>query len=228
MHDTDRISTETAFYETGDHEDSFAFEFEEGFEAGETGEVFDELDEIDLASQMMEITDEAEFDYFLGNLFRKAAGAVGKVIKSPVGKALGGMLKGAVKKYAPMAGSALGGRIAGAAGSRLGGKVASGLVSAIGLEVVEEGEDQEFAAARRFVRTAGAAAAKAAKSAGVDPKEVARRALIEAAQKFLPGLVGETGPAGAAAGAAMAPAAQSGGHSGRWIRRGSRIVLMGV
>lgn len=225
MHDTDRIATEYGqAYEGGDYESDFAFE---GEYDGGAGEVFDELDEIDLASQFLEINDEAELDQFIGDLFRKAARVAGAALKSPVGQALGGMLKGAVKKHAPGLGSLLGARIAGPAGARLGGRVASGLVSALGLEVEEAGEDQEFAAARRFVRTAGAAAAKAAKAAGVDPREAARRALIEAARKFLPGLLGEVGGA-APSGAGATSGFSRGAQSGRWVRRGNRIVLMGI
>jgi len=44
----------------------------------------------------------------LGNLIKKVGGAVGKFVKSPVGKAIGGVLKGVAKKALPIAGGALG------------------------------------------------------------------------------------------------------------------------
>jgi len=52
-----------------------------------------ELMETQLASEFLEITNEEELDRFLGSLVKKAAGAVGKIVKSPIGQALGGVLK---------------------------------------------------------------------------------------------------------------------------------------
>ena len=87
---------------------------EEQFEWGETewgGEaesVLSEADEMTLAAELLEITNEAELDRFLGGLIKKVGGAVGKFVKSPMGKAIGGVLKGVAKKALPIAGRALG------------------------------------------------------------------------------------------------------------------------
>ena len=62
--------------------EEFEFEFE-------SGGVFDESDELELAGQLLEIQDEAELDQFLGDLIRKAGRAVGKAVRSPTGQALG-------------------------------------------------------------------------------------------------------------------------------------------
>jgi hypothetical protein len=107
MHDLDRTLMEyTPERESFEDEQ---FEFGEGESFGETGEVFGETELLELASELLETSDEAELNYFLGDLLRKAAGAVKSVISSPVGKALGGMLKGVARKALPMVGSALGG-----------------------------------------------------------------------------------------------------------------------
>jgi hypothetical protein len=103
MHDIDRTQLET--WETGYEAGPYEFEFEGGstFEGP-----FSEAEEMELASALLEVGDEAELDQFLGDLFKKASRAVGGIIKSPIGKALGGMLKGVAKKALPMVGGALG------------------------------------------------------------------------------------------------------------------------
>ncbi|MBE7446118.1 MAG: hypothetical protein HS132_13050 [Planctomycetia bacterium] len=101
MHDIDHTQLEGG---------EFEYEFEGNIGAYESP--FNEVEEMELASQLLEITDEDELDQFLGDIIKKAGSAVGKFVRSPVGKALGGVLKGAVKKALPIAGSALGNLIA--------------------------------------------------------------------------------------------------------------------
>lgn len=222
MHDLDRTTLELE----SDAFESDQFEFVE--EAGMNGETdmespFDETEEMELAAQMLEITDEAELDQFLGNLIRKAGRAVGRFVKSPVGRTLGGILKGAAKKALPILGGAAGGFFGGPAGAAIGSKLAAGAGKLFGLEL--EGlsaEDQEFEVARRFVRFAGTAAKGAtATPPTADPQAAARAAVVAAARRHAPGLL---------RGAAPAPPAVAGmpGRSGRWVRRGRKIVLLGV
>ena len=52
------------------------------------------------------VTDEQELDQFLGKLISKISRTAGSIIRSPAGKALGGVLKGAAKKALPIAGPA--------------------------------------------------------------------------------------------------------------------------
>jgi len=55
----------------------------------------DELEaEMEAAAQLLEITSEEELGEFVGSLIKKAASAVGRAVRSPVGQALGGALKG--------------------------------------------------------------------------------------------------------------------------------------
>jgi len=168
-------------------------------------EVFDEAELQELAAEMLSVTQEAELNQFLRGLIKKAAGAVGKAVSSPLGQRLGGMLKDVAKKALPVAGRAVTG-------------VADQAGSMFGLET--EGlshEDREFEVAKQFVRLA----ADATKSAVSTPEagqatDVARAAVTQAAQKFAPGLL------------SSAARRQGGGQGGRWVRKGRKIVIYGV
>ena len=86
-----------------------AFEGEQfAYEAPWSGEVFSEAELMELAAELLEVRDEAELDLFLGNLIKRAGKAIRQVVKSPVGKAIGGILKGAAKQALPIAGTAVG------------------------------------------------------------------------------------------------------------------------
>lgn len=238
MHDLDRTQNYESDY--GEFEFEFEGEGEGESEFGYEGEaVFDEVEEMEFAAQLLEITDEGELDQFLGKLIKKAGGAARAFIKSPVGRQLGGILKGAAKKALPVVGSALGNMVAPGIGGAIGGKLASGLGDAFGLEL--EGlspQDQEFEVARSFVRLAGEAAKNAASSgasaAGGSAQQAAKNAFIKAAQKHAPGLIkqangGQTGMNGSASVRDHRNGrGQSGGRSGRWIRKGNQIILLGV
>jgi hypothetical protein len=87
---------------------------------------------------------------------------------------------------------------------------------ALGLEL--EGlsaEDREFETARQFVRFAGEAVKNALDAPpAADPAGVAQAAAVEASRIHAPGLLPGQ------------PSSRS--RSGRWIRRGGKIVLFGV
>ena len=171
---------------------------------------------MELAAELLEITNEQELDHFLGDLIKKAGSAVGKFVKSPVGQAIGGVLKTAAKTALPIAGGALGAFVGGPLGAKLGSSLASMAGQALGLEL--EGlsqEDREFQAARQFVRWAGETAKNTlAAPPSADPATVAKAAAAEAARLHAPGLWGVS--------------TSVKGHSGRWIRRGNTIVVFGV
>jgi hypothetical protein len=150
---------------------------------GETESPFDEVEELELAATLLEVTDEAELDQFIGNLLKKAGRAVGTFVKSPTGRALGGILKGAARKALPVVGGAIGSAIGGSAGGSIGSRMASDAGRLFGLEL--EGlspEDQEFELARQYVRFAGAAAKNAAQTPpNVPPQEAVKAAAMGAA-----------------------------------------------
>jgi hypothetical protein len=232
MHDIDRVRLETQFETETLEAQPFPaelFEFAEAeapFQA-ETGEVFGETEQMELASELLEITNEAELDRFLGDLISRAGQAVGRFVSSPEGKALGGVLKGAAKQVLPALGSAVGGYFGGERGAQLGSQAASAAGRIFGLEL--EGlsnEDREFELARRYVSFAGEAVKNLMLApAGPEPTAAAKAAATEAAQTHAPGLLQPRPPAG------NGLATSSGlptGHSGRWMRRGNKIVLYGI
>lgn len=233
MHDIDRTQLEYSPEMSGYEAESLEFNEQEWSNEGEgeyegeswetDGEsVLSETDETELAAELLEVTNEAELDQFLGKLLSRAARAVGKVVRSPLGKAVGGVLKGVAKKALPLAGTALGGAIGGPLGARIGSGLASAAGSALGLEAETlEQEDREFEGAKQFARLGADTVKKAAAaSPAIDPRVAAQNAAIAAASKHAPGLVS------GAAGARPAPGPR--GRMGRWMRRGNRIVLYGV
>ncbi|MEW5755931.1 MAG: hypothetical protein AB1810_06465 [Pseudomonadota bacterium] len=192
------------------------------FEWSGEGEVFSEGELMELASELMEVTNEAELDRFLGGLVKKVGGAIGKVVKSPVGQAIGGVLKGVAKKALPIAGGALGAYFGGPLGAKIGSGLASAAGSALGLEAeLLSQEDREFEGAKQFVRLA-ANTAKNAVSAPptTDPRVAAQQAAATAAQKYAPDLLRPTGGLG------PVPSPKGKGHGGRWFRRGRNIVIV--
>jgi hypothetical protein len=206
MHDIDRSQQEYGQMES--------FEF-----SSET--VFNEAQELELAAELLEVSSEEELDHFLGDLIKKAGQAVGSFVNSPTGQAIGGLLKGAAKKVLPAAGQAIGGYFGGSTGANIGGQIgqaASGLF---------EHEDRELDTAKSFVRMAGDAVKNATTAPqGSNPRAVATAAVTQAAQAHLPALVAGATPQAGGPGSGAQNGHRS--HTGRWIRRGSKIVLLGV
>lgn len=207
--------------------ESFEFDEAESSLYGEAESVFGEAEEMDLASELLGVSTEEELDQFLGNLIRRASRAIGKAVRSPAGQAIGGLLKGAARQALPKIGSALGGYLGGAAGARFGSQSAAAAGRLFGLELEGlSGEDQEFEVARRFVRFSGDAVKKLAQTpAGRDVLGAARKAIVAAARGHAPGLLQPSAPA--APGASARPMAGT-AQSGRWTRRGNKIVLLGL
>lgn len=250
MHDLDRTqnlyesefdAAETYEYK-GDYEGEGEGEGEEFqgegylFE-GESESAFDEIEEMELAADFLEVTDDTELDQFLGKLLSKAKKAAGGFVKSGLGQQLGGLLKGAAKQALPALGNIALPGIGGAAG----GRAAAALGDIFGLEL--EGlspQDQEFEGARKFVRFAGDVAQAAANAPpSMPPQQAARAAVIKAAQKHAPGLLRPANRQRRQGnGYQVGGGGQRGGvryrdhratqQSGRWVRRGDRIILFGV
>ncbi len=217
MHDLDRTTAEFEadheYYESDGHETEYAGEY--------ASEVLSEADEMELAAELLEVASEEELDRFFGKIFRKVAGTVGRAIKSPIGQKILGGLKGIAKKALPIAGGALGSVIGGPVGGAIGGKLGSFASNLFEAEF--EGmsyEDQEFEVARRLVRLSAEAASNAAQApASQNPQVAANQAMTAAAQRHAPGLLRQRYGVGAYGG---------GGRSGRWVRRGRKIVIYGA
>jgi hypothetical protein len=223
MHNIDRTQLEY----NGEFE-NFEFEQQEQYEMpGEMFEALQEAEQMELAAELLEIRDEQELDRFLGNLIRRVGRTLGRVVHSPIGQAIGGALKGVVKQTLPMASGAIGSLVGGPLGAQIGSGLSSMAGQALGLESeFLNQEDREFEGAKQFVRLAANTVQKATEApAGQNPQAVAQNAVAQVAQVVAPGLMqpGGTRPP-------VPPSGYSGGRgrSGRWMRRGNRIVLFGV
>lgn len=222
MHNLDRT-----LFETTDSEDAGWAEvgdsYAEIYDTNETG--LDEVEEMELASEALGLQDEAELEYFLGRLVSSVAKKAGRVLGSPLGRSLVGILKNAAKKALPFATGAIGTAFGGPLGAAVGGQLAQHAGSMLGLEL--EGlspQDQEFESAKQFVRLAGAAAKNALSdiTAGGSPTSAAAQAVATAARTFAPGLLRQAGHA------VQGTTGLTSATTGRWVRRGNTIVIIGV
>lgn len=185
------------------------------------GTVMSEEAQMDLAAELMELESEEDFENFLGDLISQGAAAAGKFISSPTGQALGGVLKDAAKQILPVAGQAVGAYFGGPAGSQIGGALGTAASDALEAET----DDQEWEAANVFVKVAVDTVNNAAEApAGANPFAVAHDALVEAAKLHAPHLVGTLSNGRRHGGEAP----RHGYRSGRWVRHGRRIIVLGV
>jgi hypothetical protein len=228
MHDIDKTMLELGEGEF-ESENLADGEFEFEWESGEIGSgmdaavPFSESEEMELASELLNVSSEEELDQFLGNLFKKAWHGIKKVgsFVGKVARPLSGVLKGIAKKALPFVGGALGSFIpipgvGTAVGTALGGALSKALEME-GLNV----EDHEFEMARRFVRVAGTAARNAAVChPHMDPRVAAKTAVITALKQHVPQIA-------AVSGISM-PGFRNPGRIGRWYRHGTKIVLLDV
>ncbi|WP_375437963.1 hypothetical protein [uncultured Hymenobacter sp.] len=166
---------------------------------GETFEMNGEMElnetqEMELAHELLEVSNEQELNMFLGKLIKGAGKAIGNFARSPIGKGLGGILKTVAKKALPIAGGALGSLVGGPLGGMVGNKLGAAASNLFELEL--EGlspEDQEFEMARAYVRFANSAVSRAAnlqrRRPSTPPRLAIRTALGQAARQHAPGLL---------------------------------------
>ncbi|NHQ93407.1 hypothetical protein [Janthinobacterium lividum] len=181
--------------------------------------VFSEEEELQLAMELLEVASEEELEQFLGNVFKsvwKGVNKMGSTI-AKMAKPLGGALKAVARTALPFVGGALGSMIpVPGVGTALGSALGRAASNALEMEMEGEAEgeapaDRELALARRFVRIAGQAARLAGDSDG--SARAVESALTRALHQQLPHF--------------RSPAPQPEDESGRWRRRGNRIVVMG-
>ena len=219
MHDIDRAMFELTSESTELSNETYEMQEGEQYEAFEASHEAEAL-EMELAAQLLEVSNEAELEEFLGGLVRSAASAARGFAGSAAGRALGGVLKDAARQVLPQVGGIVGSALGGGVGGQLGTKAGQWLGSRFELEALSQ-EDREFEVARAFVRTARDAARTAMRTPNLPPQQAATAALTAAARRNLPGLVPVIG--------AQAPSpAWSTRRSGRWVRQGNRIVLFGA
>jgi uncharacterized protein (DUF697 family) len=200
-------------------------EFEWEGEVSHNEGTFNEVTEMELASELLAVQNEMELDQFLGKLFGKAVGAVSKFAKSSAGKALGGVLKGIAKKALPIAGGALGSFIPiPGVGTAIGTALGTAASNLFELEL--EGlsaEDREFEVARAFTRFAGNAAKRASQMRNLPPATAARNAVTNAARRFAPGLLAQHTQVNH-----YNNYGDDTGNSGQWFRDGNRVIIEGI
>lgn len=177
---------------------------------------------MELAAELLTVQNEDELEQFLGKLIKKAGG----FLKSGVGRQLTGALRGIARKALPVLGAAAGNFIVPGVGGAIGSKLASAAGGMFGLEL--EGlsyEDQEFEIAKQVVRLGAAAASNAAQAPpSAPPAQTAQAALTSAAQQFAPGLLRpNNGQPGMQQGRRRRQR-----NSGRWVRSGNGIILLGT
>ena len=202
----------------------------------ELGEVYNEMDlenpfseaeEIELAAELLSISSEEELDQFLGKLIKGAWKGLKKVgsFVGKIAKPLGGVLKGVAKAALPFVGGALGSFIPiPGVGTALGSALGGALSKALELELAGlNQEDQEFEMARRFVRMAGTAAMRAAKADPyADPEQEIQSAIMNAARQQVPNLPDIPGIGRTLQGMTGQQ------RTGRWVRHGNSIVVLGA
>jgi len=218
MHDIDQVALEDSAraptYEQEDEgylefegededEDETAYEDEYQYEDEEAAETA----ELELATQLLDVSSEQQLDRFIGDLVRSGAGALSDFTRTREGRQLAGILKKAAGRVLPVLGRAAGRAVGGAVssvtggprgsyqrtGERIGGSVGALAKRCFGLEL--EGlsaEDQEFEVARRFVQFARDAVRECLRRLGTGPaRQVSRQAVASAGRRLAPGLVTE-------------------------------------
>jgi hypothetical protein len=171
MHDIDRTQFEA---------DELTSGYGGELEQAQSELPLNEAEELELASELLEVSDEMELEAFLGDVFRTVGRAVGQFARSDAGRALGGIVKDAIRHAMP-----------GVTGGPPGAGLAQQAGSLLGLEL--EGlssEDKEFESARQLIRFAGNAYRNAAWAPRhMSAQAIARSASLGAARRYAPGLL---------------------------------------
>lgn len=230
MHDIDRTQPELdpeqfepegeAFQDEGSADEAEALGDEElGEDAGREGEAegpFSDGEELELAQELLGISDEAELDQFLGGVLKRAWKQVKRYVPAaiPIPGQLRGILQGVAKQVVPTLAGAAGTFLGGPAGGAIAAKLGSLASQALQSELEGLGpDDRDLEAARRLVRVAGTAAAQAATARpGGNPLAVAQDAVTAAVRQHMPGDGGYR-------------RRRRRGRSGRWVRKGDRIII---
>lgn len=226
-------------------------QYENTWESGQFEFSMETDHESALVAELLEVASDEELDQFLGKLARSVVKGAASFVRSPIGKAIGGVLKNVAKSALPMVGGALGSMVLPGVGTALGsklGSMAGNLLEEEEIAMLGEGVAEEEAA-RRFIRFAGATYRNAARTPRyVPPRAAARAASVAAARVYAPALLSsprgggwrtrrrgypalddyaydDTGWIEQAAGDSYAT---GGATTGRWVRQGNRVTLIGL
>lgn len=161
---------------------------------GELEYPFSEAEELELAAELLSISNEEELDLFLGKLFKgigRGLKKFGRFIGKKVLPALGKGLKAIGKVALPIVGKALGSFIPiPGVGTAIGGAIGTAVSKALELEFNGlPSEEAELEMARRFVRIAATAARQAAlANPRANPEAIVNTALMAAVRMHVPNL----------------------------------------
>lgn len=178
-------------------------EFMDGGDVDESG-----AQELEFGADLLEVGSEAALDAFLRKLIAAVSRRGRAAAGSPLSDALVQTLKRAARPILPIRS----GTLAAAAADAPDLKQRAARIFGLELEGLSP-EDKEFEVAQHFVRLAADTIRKAGAGSGsARPVDLAQTALAQAARQHAPGLMRH--------GDGLAPLA------GRWIRAGSRIVVL--
>lgn len=213
-----------------EYQETYEFQPEYEYE----GEFSQESYENELAHELMNIQNEEELEYFLGNLLKKAWSGAKTLYNSPVGQQLKGQaiagLKSLGKRALPGLGSKLGGRFFGPAGAQVGSQLGNMAARGLGLEF--EGaspRDKRFEGSKRLVRIAKAASrriAAYARSGKPMSARAVRNIILQEGKRWFPGLPSPMPADGGFQNGDYTDSTQQ--NRGTWVRQGNRIILQGV
>jgi hypothetical protein len=154
-----------------------------------------EMQEMDLAAEILELRDERGLQAFLARAIGGVARAMGQRSGSPSAEALQRLLRSLLRQSMPGPNATMGSG-APAASPTLGDRLAAISGHSLGLEL--EGlsrEDRRFETARQLVRFTADAAQRTLAAAHVDPVRAARAAVFAAGRRHAPGLLAGAMPA---------------------------------
>ena len=151
MHDLDRTLR-------SQESEGEMFESEQEYEwSGEAEMPLNEMQETELAAELLAVSNEEELDHFFGSVFKKIGGLAKRF------QPLVQVLKPIAKKLLPIAGGAVGTFFGGPAGAALGSKLGTLATRLFELEAENFApEELEMEVAKRFVRLCAAAGQNAA------------------------------------------------------------------
>ena len=213
MHNIDRVRQEvplqSELFEAPDLESERSEYEDEG--PYQHGQLWGETENMELASEMLELSNESELENFILDLVTKVAQPLKLQMSDEKKRALVNILKGTAKQILPGFGSNTAAR--------------AGRIFGLELEGMSN-EDREFEVARRFVDFAGQAAQNAARA--VSDTELPKGISVSSA---LASAVAAANAAAARHAPGLPPIIPPSGQPtrrGRWERDGNRIILYGV
>jgi hypothetical protein len=171
---------------------------------------------VELAAELLDVTNESELEGFLRKLVAETARTAGGRLPADAERALVAVLRRTVARTVPTLTTALGDEFEPATGARPSPAATAARVFGLELEGMSA-EDRAYEIARQFLRFASATTARAARASVQGPAAgIAATAVADASREYAPGLLPPE--RGAAAGPRPGPS----------VRRRGDVRLTGV